>query len=350
MIPACARLGRSVLCLLPFAGLAALHASPAAQVPGKTVLEVSAFGAMGNFMNDDTVAIQTALNAAKDEVQRAGGSSSSKGVQVYFREGIYKVTSTLQLDNSAGIELAGAGFALVDVRDPGQRHPYQGILNGAQIYNFGASTAIVAVFDKPQPLFSFTGQVGHRMHDMTLFGCPGALMPESSGWRANCTALVATASLGWGNSLNKYDGLVLRDAVKGFLLGSDSGSDGNNDLLVFERIGADLVDVVFQQQTPQSVGLLFEQIVASSCKTVFDFDNPDANGFIRGGGCVSVDTLSMTGCGGTGPEDWCIKVAGQVNTGAYTFRNVRAETADQLLGYLGQFNTRTGQMMKAYSK
>jgi hypothetical protein len=311
--------------------------------PGKTIFNVIEFGATGDGATDDRVAIQNALTAAEIASARAADTLSPSGAVVFFPEGVYRVTGTLSLNSSSGIEIVGVGIPPVDIRDfQTQTYLYPGPTYTPRIYFGGPCSAIIADFPLGTlgPLFSFSGQFGHSMRDLALFGC----LQSNSHKRAFCTALIHTASEGWGNSLNKYEGLRLQDAVKGFALGLGPG-DGNNDLLVLERIYAYTVDTVFQTQTSQSVNLAFRQITASECKTVFDFDNINPN---ARGGCVSVDTLNLTGCGGTGTEEWCIKVNGGIHTGMYRFCNVHYETnTQQLLRSRGVGITELSNMIDA---
>lgn len=299
---------------------------------GKFIINVMDYGATGDGSTDDRAAIQAALDAAKSDTVRADGTSSPRGVVVYFPEGVYTVEGTLFLCRSSGIEIVGAGTPAADLRDNSlftQTYHYASNPANPLVYVNGPSTAIIARFKAPMPLFNFgdgptgadIGQVGNSMRDMILYGCP--LGDETA--RANCTSLIHTGSRGFGNSFNKYEGLVLRDALKGFTLGASS-SDGNNDTLVFERINAFDVDTVFQPQTTQALNHVYRQIGATNCITVFDYDNG-----ATAGGAVSVDTVSLTGCGGSGTEDWVIKVHGHVNTGAFRFVNVRPETTTEQL-------------------
>lgn len=74
--------------------------------PNPVFVSVKSYGAAGNGIADDTVAIQAAINF----VQTAGGS-------VYFPSGTYKITSSLVIGNGsanafstyAGVQLVGAG-------------------------------------------------------------------------------------------------------------------------------------------------------------------------------------------------------------------------------------------------
>lgn len=308
----------AIVCALP---------SPAVAGPGKTVINViTDFGAVGDGIADDTAAIQAALTAAAMDTARANGTPYPSGAIVFFPEGLYRVTDTLSLSNTHGIEIVGCGTPVYDMRDTIISYHYGGFPGTPFITPVGPATGIMADFDKgpARPLFHFVGQYAHSMRDMILYGCP-----QHSLNRPNCSALVKTGSSGWGNSLNRYENLSLNDAVGGFLFGNDPTGGGptfdtNNDTIICERIAAFNVDVVYKTQTPQSLNLVFRQVGAAFCTTVFDFNN---------GGAVSVDTVSFTDCGGTGPTDWCIKIYGQPNTGTFLFNNVRIETNTEQLLY-----------------
>jgi len=303
---------------------------------GPRYLNVRWFGAIGDGVTDDRAAIQAALDAADTVGLRSTEDCDPRGAIVFFPEGVYRVTSTLSLNTSVSIELMGVGIPAADVRSGGQTASFSSVApylcplpeNTPAVYINGPTTAIVADFSSNGPLFSFTGQVGHKMRDMALFGCPaheGASTP-----RTHCTALIQTGSSGWGNTANYYSNLLFWDAQMGVSLGLSSG-DVNNSEIVFDRINAGLVDTVFQPQTPQALNLVFRMIAATSCKTVFDFDNGG-----NGGGNVSVDTASFTSCGGTCEHEWMIKTCGYDNNGVYRFSNIRWETdSEQLLRMTG---------------
>ncbi len=317
-------------------GMLAYAGSALAQPqPGKFVVNVRDYGAVGDGSTDDTTAIQNALNAATNPVQRGpyyDVTDAPSGVVVFFPEGVYKVTDTLSVSYAANIEIAGTGIPVIDIRSGGATSAfstytdYNGLTlvpwNPPLVYVSGPSSAIVASFSSNKPLFNFAGQFTFDMHDLALYGCPLG----NSTARAHCTALISTTDGGgFGNHGNHYRRLLLQDAPKGVTLGGSS-SDGTNSEITFEEIQASQVDTVFQPQTLQSLNLMFRQIWAYQCPTVFDFDNGG-----NGGGAVSVDTCSFSDCGGTGTDDWMIKVNGADNCGQFRFSGVRWETSSEQL-------------------
>lgn len=70
------------------------------------VLDVRQFGARGNNSTDDTVAIQAAIDAARDQGSVSSPSAITQGGTVYFPGGVYLITNTLVLRN--GVSLVGS--------------------------------------------------------------------------------------------------------------------------------------------------------------------------------------------------------------------------------------------------
>jgi hypothetical protein len=64
------------------------------------------FGAVGNGQNDDTAAIQNAINYAQTVATPGGGTYRPA---VYFPAGYYRITSPINITNSSGIWLMGDG-------------------------------------------------------------------------------------------------------------------------------------------------------------------------------------------------------------------------------------------------
>jgi hypothetical protein len=299
---------------------------------GKTVINVQDFGAKGNGITNDGPAIQLALNAAKVLAERAEGTCKPRGAQVFFPEGIYLVTDTLRLNNCVNVEIVGSGLPAVDPRTNLAQFPHcGGDGNNPRVYINGPQTTIIADFatvPTPRPLFEFDGSVARSVRDLAIYGCPTPGSPS----RVNCSALIQTESHGWGSTNAEFRNLSLGDAVLGILLGDPAGADSNNEVFTFERVYGYNVDTVFRTATPQALNLVFQQVGGTQCKTVFDFDY-DIGGTVGNdsGGNISVDTVSLTACGGPGADDWVIKVYGQVNTGVYRFNNIRPETTTQKL-------------------
>nr|WP_293837691.1 glycosyl hydrolase family 28-related protein [uncultured Arsenicibacter sp.] len=67
---------------------------------------VKDYGALGNGVNNDTTAIQSAINAAKAASAPGGGAYR---VTVYFPSGYYYITSPINITNTTGIWLQGDG-------------------------------------------------------------------------------------------------------------------------------------------------------------------------------------------------------------------------------------------------
>jgi hypothetical protein len=80
---------------------------PVAGFPPSTFYNVKTdFGAVGDLTHDDTVNIQNALNTA----------SAAGGGTIYFPKGLYKVTSTLSLTDSFGVNLLGVNQSVTGAR------------------------------------------------------------------------------------------------------------------------------------------------------------------------------------------------------------------------------------------
>lgn len=72
-----------------------------------TYLDVTAFGAIGDGIADDTAAIQAAAAAARAAWLAAGTDAGARGVTIFFPSGQYKMSGALHFDNTAGIRLLG---------------------------------------------------------------------------------------------------------------------------------------------------------------------------------------------------------------------------------------------------
>lgn len=83
-----------------------------------SVINVKAFGAVGNGAADDTVAIQAAINAATGSA--APASTTRQPVNpVYFPPGTYKITSDLIIRSVSGFRMMGAGIAQTTINASG---------------------------------------------------------------------------------------------------------------------------------------------------------------------------------------------------------------------------------------
>ena len=112
-----------------------------------TVINVRAWGAVGDGETDDTAAIQAALHAA------TGGET------VFFPDGRYRVTSTLKHAGSIGLIGAGQGVSWIDWQATGDAIELtfstpkreRLVINGLSVNaaRAGAGTAISAVWSSP---------------------------------------------------------------------------------------------------------------------------------------------------------------------------------------------------------
>src|SRR5712671_279587 len=98
-----------IICIALLLVLLSTGASP--KIPLDATQDVKTFGAKGNGQNDDTAAIQAAINS----LQGTGGT-------VFFPAGTYKTTSTLLVPEkinlkgtgmrSSTVSYSGAGYAI----------------------------------------------------------------------------------------------------------------------------------------------------------------------------------------------------------------------------------------------
>jgi hypothetical protein len=77
------------------------------------VLDVRQFGARGNNSTDDTVAIQAAIDAARDQGSVSGPTGISQGGTVYFPGGVYLITDTLVLGNCVSLVGSATDAAVI---------------------------------------------------------------------------------------------------------------------------------------------------------------------------------------------------------------------------------------------
>lgn len=70
-------------------------------------VSVKDFGAVGDGVTDDTVAIQAAIDAC--DARLTGYYTETNGLSIYIPWGTYKITSPLVIPNNAGISFVGDG-------------------------------------------------------------------------------------------------------------------------------------------------------------------------------------------------------------------------------------------------
>lgn len=71
------------------------------------VLSVKDFGAVGNGVVDDTLAIQTAINSAAYIISGFYGEATGKSI--FFPAGVYRLTAAINIPVNAGVSLVGEG-------------------------------------------------------------------------------------------------------------------------------------------------------------------------------------------------------------------------------------------------
>ena len=137
----------------------------------KESVSVKDFGAIGDGVTDDTVAIQAALDAAK------GADNTGLGRTVfslYFPNvpgGFYKITDTLVIDGTHGLHIHGDGAF-------SKRNNYPSTDAGALIRWYGSES---------KPVFQVRGQTGAlsnpdfliKISDLTISGYATAVTPTS---------------------------------------------------------------------------------------------------------------------------------------------------------------------------
>jgi hypothetical protein len=132
---------------------------------GAPWFDVKAFGAVGNFSNDDTTAIQAAIDAAD---AYAGGVG---GAVIYFPPGVYVVTASLNLHTKSGLTLRGAGKRSSTIR---------GNFNGPVIKADAAGPDPDILYTEISELFLLNVNAGTAATALTADGWSAVLLRDCS--------------------------------------------------------------------------------------------------------------------------------------------------------------------------
>lgn len=171
---------------------------------------VTAHGALGDGVTDDTTAIQNAINA----VAALGG-----GV-VFFPPGAYKITATLTLADKRGVVLRGSG---------GSNEPYSAALNiGTRLLWYGAAGGTMVSTGATAAATEYGRNQG--VEDMTLNGrdLAGTGLLITSGWfgsyrrlhittcttvHLDITTIPVSASIGEDSQFNLFEQVSTRPSA-----------------------------------------------------------------------------------------------------------------------------------------
>ena len=123
---------------------------------GGIPINVKTYGAIGNGIADDTVAIQAAIDAASVQVNCDYGDTT--GTTVYFPPGVYKVSSTIDMKgvpaNGRGITILGDGYVKSTIHftsaadtlfDYGASTNYRGTISGIRFAGIQYGTDQIAI-------------------------------------------------------------------------------------------------------------------------------------------------------------------------------------------------------------
>lgn len=114
------------------------------------VIDVKTFGAVGNGIADDTSAIQSALNAAFQSASGPHGNANRQlNKRIYFPNGIYIISSPLQLRSLTGGVIFGGGRFVTSITNQSGGSVFQ--TNGCQYSRFSdmelSGTGAAIIFD-----------------------------------------------------------------------------------------------------------------------------------------------------------------------------------------------------------
>jgi hypothetical protein len=142
------------------------------------MLNVKDFGAVGNGIADDTVAIQTALNTGK---------------KVYLPKGTYLITASLLLD--FGNELVGAGTSRTGITNNGSFTAIKMKTPSVTQYNIRINNFTITGNSNGSPYQSgidLTGMSRAVIENVSVWNCSG------SGFRAEGETNSSSVATGWG--------------------------------------------------------------------------------------------------------------------------------------------------------
>lgn len=227
------------------------------------VVDVKAFGAVGDGTSDDTAAIQAALSVFSGTGW--GGSSwgaPTRSGTVYFPEGTYLISSTLTYNGSPsfGIQIAGASGPAAGTT--GATIRWNGSAGGTMFYAQGFCRSVIRdlVFDGAQASHHVLYCIQIDAKNTTQSGSPGSSqgLLDRVVCRIGTQANSAGIAFGHAGAADQIDTMVVRDPyITGQSTTTSTGilmlSGGNTT--VFEVAGGTLTSLGYALKAP-NVGLL----------------------------------------------------------------------------------------------
>jgi hypothetical protein len=276
-----------------------LTMSPAYATDGRTVIDVKDThidgmtiypGAAGNGTTDDTSAIQGKITFALASAANRNG----RGCIIFFPEGTYRVTSTISVPSSAGVDFAGASA------------------------NFSANAVVPSVIlanfsSGSTPLFDVQGSEAHWTN-LKICGrgtTSGTLPSELMYFHGGALNRVTFSRIQFFSTLNDTTTLGT-----GLSFGASS-SESMNSEITFSDCAFWGFTTAIVTNSSQALDYDFKMTCAAACKTFLN---------VAYGGNVNFQTGTFSNCGGEGSSDWIFKFAeGGPNVGSSKIQNARFE-------------------------
>jgi hypothetical protein len=243
------------------------------------IFNVRQFGAMGDGHEDDTVAVQKAINAASQEVGPPT-DQWGKGGTVFFPAGKYIISDELEIKQQSGLRFVGEGAMY---RDERTLPPGDALGPRTSLYWAGATgedKAMLTVLGSSvtiEDIAFYGGEDHEEIEDVTLI----RFESESAGYpTAGCTLRNVT----------------LAGATVGIEMGPAGTQATGCDTTIFERVSMQSLDVGFKTGFEQAVGFVWTMLRAENCRKVLDFSTQ--------GGLVEVNLAEIINCGGDGSDDY----------------------------------------------
>ncbi len=261
------------------------------------VLDVTAVGADGHDKQDDTEAIQKAIETA---------IADGKIGEVFLPAGRYHISKTLVVRHAKSLIIRGQGMSALGPRPK-------------------AATNLIWTGPDGGTLMKTVGIGGVVIKNINFVGTH----PDEKISKTRAGTLYQSVSQrGWGNMINRMENLGFYHAGIGIAMAEKRGEICNSDIL-FQFITFRGLDTGFLVRNDQGVDYLFQFVFALQVKKVLHLER---------GGNLKVDNAQMTNCGVFLQID-----GGGRNTGTYLCNNVRIERGDG--GRVGR-----GQALVAHPK
>jgi hypothetical protein len=249
---------------------------------------------------NDSGLIQNAINQACDR--------NNLG-DVILDVGKFYIKDTINIPNTTGFALIGQGQMHADTRITG---------------HWGSVTELIWIGEPNKPMINLIGSSAATIKDMTLYGRSQYLSGPQTSSLIHCKP-----QDGFDNSNHQFENLTFIDSDIGIRMG-DVQFNPNCADCVYTKLSFLHCNTAFKTENDQSVNHHFRMINADSCKSVI---------WAKYGGNINVFGGSFTACGGSGLDDWIIRIdhAAQ-NNAVSSFNNIRFEYLSNQFIKIGPYN------------